>query len=371
MRGKLPASSNTSFIIRIIPAHAGQTRYRVARRRVSTDHPRACGANGTACRLTAGKCGSSPRMRGKRIPRHPVCQTIRIIPAHAGQTPAMPHRAGPSPDHPRACGANFSNVGNASTRVGSSPRMRGKRALFQILQGQPRIIPAHAGQTAIPRRAWDSCSDHPRACGANVYVQVAPSGKDGSSPRMRGKQRLVDGDLVHLRIIPAHAGQTHGRWKAPSATTDHPRACGANPASDPWSSDPSGSSPRMRGKPAPDGSSHQHDRIIPAHAGQTRPPRPRRPLRPDHPRACGANVCKLNLVHAFSGSSPRMRGKLRVAEEIAATHRIIPAHAGQTQPNCELDCPAPDHPRACGANWSPPMTSASANGSSPRMRGKL
>ena len=189
MRGKLGVHVQRHGRARIIPAHAGQTGGTRTLRRKAADHPRACGANRLISVAAACRAGSSPRMRGKLPASSNTSFIIRIIPAHAGQTRYRVARRRVSTDHPRACGANFSNVGNASTRVGSSPRMRGKRALFQILQGQPRIIPAHAGQTAIPRRAWDSCSDHPRACGANY--QVVPD--------------------VHVtkRIIPAHAGQTH------------------------------------------------------------------------------------------------------------------------------------------------------------------
>ena len=50
------------------------------------------------------------------------------------------------------------------------------------------------------------------------------------------------------RIIPARAGQTISAALMDGATTDHPRACGANV--NPWTSSESmvGSSPRVRGK---------------------------------------------------------------------------------------------------------------------------
>ena len=92
-------------------------------------------------------------------------------------------------------------------------------------------------------------------------------------------------------------------------SSDHPRACGANSAACNHSLVVSGSSPRMRGKPAPSFDLHVRRRIIPAHAGQT-PMRARGAFsQADHPRACGANVQDTDSDPDRIGSSPRMRGK--------------------------------------------------------------
>ena len=107
-------------------------------------------------------------MRGKRSRSVSGLFRCRIIPAHAGQTPAMPHRAGSSPDHPRACGANMVTLFAETTVIGSSPRMRGK------LPSTSMSVPPS--------------TDHPRACGANAAVRRSFMIPSGSSPRMRGKQ---------------------------------------------------------------------------------------------------------------------------------------------------------------------------------------
>ena len=106
--------------------------------------------------------------------------------------------------------------------------MRGKRLLDGLDVGAHRIIPAHAGQTTGSAPAITRDADHPRACGANLSLQLAEDIPDGSSPRMRGKRRVWFAMVGRCRIIPAHAGQTifSGRFLIPSA--DHPRACGAN-----------------------------------------------------------------------------------------------------------------------------------------------
>ena len=68
----------------------------------------------------------------------------------------------------------------------------------------------------------------------------------------------------------------------------------------------------MRGKPFYPVSDFSFRRIIPAHAGQTRP--------------------VAEEYRGDSGSSPRMRGKRDDAVDDIEPIRIIPAHAGQTFP---------------------------------------
>ena len=86
-------------------------------------------------------------MRGKRAGGKHDGRRVRIIPAHAGQTKSKRVRAFSMPDHPRACGANRPLDFNLKSERGSSPRMRGKLFCVFVLCFSLRIIPAHAGQT--------------------------------------------------------------------------------------------------------------------------------------------------------------------------------------------------------------------------------
>ena len=208
MRGKRIGMAVDAIGNRIIPAHAGQTRCERCRRYGRADHPRACGANSALRPSNILQSGSSPRMRGKPRLCTAAISVLRIIPAHAGQT--CGGRRGPacSADHPRACGANIGVDVSDAFGCGSSPRMRGKRWSRRPRCHSPRIIPAHAGQTPVRPPAAIRPSDHPRACGANSAVDRADQMNNGSSPRMRGKQRHQTGNTGTVRIIPAHAGQT-------------------------------------------------------------------------------------------------------------------------------------------------------------------
>ena len=172
----------------------------------------------------------------------------RIIPAHAGQTPPSTTRDTCRPDHPRACGANKGAFAQTLSADGSSPRMRGKHLGADRFNQRGRIIPAHAGQTFPQLFCPVFCSDHPRACGANHGGRAAFHAIHGSSPRMRGKLGQIIKTETRNRIIPAHAGQTHGGVIVAVPSTDHPRACGANPNTVIPVTATAGSSPRMRGK---------------------------------------------------------------------------------------------------------------------------
>ena len=370
MRGKHAVGVGIVGLRRIIPAHAGQTSARARATSSDSDHPRACGANSVRSPRSELQCGSSPRMRGKQVAQSHVSIAERIIPAHAGQTPAMPHRAGSSPDHPRACGANRRRSSTSKALPGSSPRMRGKLHAAEAHTRACRIIPAHAGQTISNRAMANDHTDHPRACGANPVDTRASSPSPGSSPRMRGKPGARFWQSVRHRIIPAHAGQTQSGHLAGSVLTDHPRACGANYVGADYRLVSAGSSPRMRGKLQQGQRHSERVRIIPAHAGQTQWQPKYSDRRPDHPRACGANGGLRAMGETCGGSSPRMRGKLLALIRHYEQNRIIPAHAGQT---CATPCTAlrsSDHPRACGANVRDTMYGTTQFGSSPRMRGK-
>ena len=168
MRGKHGAHAAKTARNRIIPAHAGQTRPQVPALGAITDHPRACGANKYPMICHVGRFGSSPRMRGKPGALNVPHSSSRIIPAHAGQTLRCCCRRCDIPDHPRACGANNPDCDRVVQDAGSSPRMRGKRALCDRHGRKLRIIPAHAGQTRRCGRFSMPQVDHPRACGANV-----------------------------------------------------------------------------------------------------------------------------------------------------------------------------------------------------------
>ena len=192
----------------LIPASAGQTD-------VSPDafvhagaHPRECGADTLMWRRCRGVRGSSPRVRGRRQNLRRHHSTRRLIPASAGQTTRSPCPVGSKWAHPRECGADVANNLGKGTRVGSSPRVRGRRG--------------HGGSFRRRRGA------HPRECGADRRATLGCRWLRGSSPRVRGRRPTCRARRASCRLIPASAGQTLATALTRTVRWAHPRECGAD-----------------------------------------------------------------------------------------------------------------------------------------------
>ena len=132
--------------------------------------------------------------------------------------------------------------------AGSSPLTRGKHSDCDGLAVRRRLIPAHAGKTAVSSGVCVVRPAHPRSRGENQgHLQVLRKAP-GSSPLTRGKRLGVAGLTIPHRLIPAHAGKTSWRSGAPPSTAAHPRSRGENSEGDSAAGLPAGSSPLTRGK---------------------------------------------------------------------------------------------------------------------------
>ena len=153
----------------------------------------------------------------------------------------------------------------------------------------------------------------------------------GSSPLTRGKQVLVVAAQFSVRLIPAHAGKTSGYPAIGGQQAAHPRSRGENHRVLPRLPSADGSSPLTRGKRFSTCVLAASARLIPAHAGKTYRSLQRTPIRRAHPRSRGENSPRPSSLPLKSGSSPLTRGKLRSGLGSAASARLIPAHAGKTR----------------------------------------
>ena len=176
--------------------------------------------------------------------------------------------------------------------------------------------------------------------------------------------------LLPVGLIPAGAGQTLQASPLGNAQRAHPRGCGADSPGCLVGPFVLGSSPRVRGR-------HQNvshrglvGGLIPAGAGQTRPPTPAALRSTAHPRGCGADLLDLGLDLRDWGSSPRVRGRQPRHGARAVTPGLIPAGAGQTVMLLVVRRRCRAHPRGCGADAPAAFSFAPLSGSSPRVRGR-
>ena len=227
-RGKRCKSSGPRRAAWLIPAHAGKTDIEQAILNSSWAHPRSRGENSgprTSCVSTRG---SSPLTRGKPHLVRLAPRGLGLIPAHAGKTPAPKTGVTKSWAHPRSRGENPDSFSPIAADAGSSPLTRGKLDLLATLSDQLGLIPAHAGKTRIRRGSSRTGRAHPRSRGENPGRDIASAIFAGSSPLTRGKPPSPS--VMHARrgLIPAHAGKTATRAKAPRRLAAHPRSRGEN-----------------------------------------------------------------------------------------------------------------------------------------------
>ena len=225
------------------------------------------------------------------------------------------------------------NRATASARElpwGSSPRVRGKPRGRRPCSRTPRLIPARAGKTShLSSRPWCP-SAHPRVCGENVPEPVNPVAAQGSSPRVRGKRAVSRGCAWHRGLIPACAGKTPRTSTTRTPRRAHPRVCRENQMPVLRALRPGGSSPRVRGKRRVLAWRPRWPGLIPARAGKTAPTTCTCPRTRAHPRACGENVSQGWAVMWWAGSSPRVRGKRGRTVRLSRHGGLIPARAGKT-----------------------------------------
>ncbi len=207
-RGAHPGAFPHSKHVGLIPAHAGSTCLRCARRPGRGAHPRSRGEHEVSARRGEGFGGSSPLTRGALPPESTRQPPRRLIPAHAGSTGLPLSSIAVTRAHPRSRGEHCCLRGRFRRLGGSSPLTRGARRGIHCGQPRHRLIPAHAGSTELEEISGLSRGAHPRSRGEHPSSHWMIRSPRGSSPLTRGAHRFFGGLLRHDGLIPAHAGST-------------------------------------------------------------------------------------------------------------------------------------------------------------------
>ena len=293
-------------------------------------HPRVGGENHLPERKRCRDRGSSPRGRGKRNRGRHRSSRARLIPAWAGKTRIYTEGRDIPGAHPRVGGENEAKAKEGKNIKGSSPRGRGKPEDDARAKDEDRLIPAWAGKTSTHERVSGRWRAHPRVGGENGWVCPCLWSRLGSSPRGRGKRHGQPASHVCPGLIPAWAGKTRRGWMAWACLGAHPRVGGENEFVPTEVAEGSGSSPRGRGKRPPGCRLCGPHRLIPAWAGKTSPASRSARRVPAHPRVGGENPCARWRPRRTRGSSPRGRGKRAHDHRLSPPLRLIPAWAGKT-----------------------------------------
>ena len=256
---------------RLIPAHAGKTRQCPPWFPDRTAHPRSRGENSLRFFARVTRAGSSPLTRGKRVRPHQRGCARGLIPAHAGKTGGECGHHLVAPAHPRSRGENVVRENLCRNPSGSSPLTRGKPVRVGHAYWWSGLIPAHAGKTSSLTDRQTPRPAHPRSRGENRAAAEQAVRAVGSSPLTRGKRAVATTDEARNRLIPAHAGKTAVVDTLIADRAAHPRSRGENQHDGPVTVEAHGSSPLTRGKRCLVWSARFFDGLIPAHAGKTGP----------------------------------------------------------------------------------------------------
>ena len=247
-------------------------------------------------------------MRGTGGRRCSQYRARRFIPACAGNSAGDPGNYSWGAVHPRVCGEQSADTTYPILKSGSSPRVRGTERIFSCHTHCQRFIPACAGNSlqSIPARLHQTV--HPRVCGEQA-IRTAPRNPDaGSSPRVRGTVFTADFVFKVKRFIPACAGNRPGAGHLIAAEPVHPRVCGEQFVSDVRRDLLPGSSPRVRGTAHCQDHATVKMRFIPACAGNRRYFLPLNDLlRGSSPRVRGTGLCKIS-AHVVSRFIPACAG---------------------------------------------------------------
>ena len=165
---------------------------------------------------------------------------------------------------------------------------------------------------------------------------------------MRGKGGRSGLQIVPRRITPAYAGKSFTRELLLIVSRDHPRVCGEKNGENGLTFHQMGSPPRMRGKVGWSAERSRPEGITPAYAGKSFLRSSSQLLNGDHPRVCGEKAHARCVAASAEGSPPRMRGKVPGVCKGLERMGITPAYAGKRSISyCSLHCTG-DHPRVCG-----------------------
>ena len=369
VRGTESIATLSAAPFRFIPACAGNGPIGPSSSGSPSVHPRVCGERGRALEDLVLGDGSSPRVRGTGLALGALAQSRRFIPACAGNGWRSTKQSRSLSVHPRVCGERTELLPGRISTAGSSPRVRGTVDERGLLLLVGRFIPACAGNGYGGSHLRSQRPVHPRVCGERDRFAAQFGRLHGSSPRVRGTVRKTSPEEPRARFIPACAGNGRVYHTDERGRMVHPRVCGERSAWKPASAAYSGSSPRVRGTVGPAESSPDHQRFIPACAGNgTRQP-PAVARLAVHPRVCGERAFTNAILADVDGSSPRVRGTDWWHDVHVQRRRFIPACAGNGSSWLRVIVSSSVHPRVCGERANSTPMKSEMVGSSPRVRG--
>ena len=221
-RGTLNFLRESQRFSRLIPARAGSTDPETDSAQKHAAHPRSRGEHFEVLTHIDEHGGSSPLARGaQRVPAG-LLRGLRLIPARAGNTKGAKRNESCIRAHPRSRGEHQSEEYRDICAWGSSPLARGTRNWSRTSRRKKGLIPARTGNTSTESLESVRDAAHPRSRGEHAGSKLLAPINSGSSPLSRGTLHNFAEAGTLPRLIPAHAENTATATSAAFAATARP-----------------------------------------------------------------------------------------------------------------------------------------------------
>ena len=334
--------------LRSIPACAGEPLNSTERIKLTQVYPRVCGGTICAPVLALAAMGLSPRVRGNHP--HPEVRPFVYgsIPACAGEPLADDGCSCFTAVYPRVCGGTRVVFPRLTPVPGLSPRVRGNLGVYRQERLGLRSIPACAGEPHTLHEALRDLKVYPRVCGGTGRLSLVSSILEGLSPRVRGNPRQAFALGLSAGSIPACAGEPSASPAARIFARVYPRVCGGTRGHRRVQPLDRGLSPRVRGNRQLWCAEERFERSIPACAGEPMRALSSRRSVTVYPRVCGGTRRWVSDWTPAAGLSPRVRGNQTGHAPRFSCARSIPACAGEPRPGSQVRAWTQVYPRVCG-----------------------
>ena len=238
------------------------------------------------------------------------------------------------------------------TAVGLSPRGWGNLRYVEAQHVHVRSIPAWAGEPLVREDVYEASTVYPRVGGGTRRLLFVRSFSSGLSPRGRGNPPDMVMNLILIRSIPAWAGEPSRQERTGVSVGVYPRVGGGTcNVGCPQIID-CGLSPRGRGNRILSQGSDGLNRSIPAWAGE--PFTLAVPAMPTgvYPRVGGGTAHLRQRRDAADGLSPRGRGNPKWWNVFVGLIRVYPRVGGGTEQNIhDVQNGRGLSPRGRGNHW--------------------
>ena len=207
-RGNLHSPFGKPSIWRSIPAHAGEPQVPVRPRPPHAVYPRPRGGTPAPYLRVCHIKGLSPPTRGNRGRERVVESVRRSIPAHAGEPRRRIRKRRPARVYPRPRGGTPPAKPPHFHTGGLSPPTRGNRPHRPKRAGADGVYPRPRGGTLYVTTGCFQCNGlSPPTRGNHLGISLRGAA-DGSIPAHAGEPSALGVGLLHLRVYPRPRGGT-------------------------------------------------------------------------------------------------------------------------------------------------------------------